>query len=401
MKSPNLVFARALCVAAVTASLSLAHAQERLITRLSDPGFADQVATDYGISLTDVTSPAPFVLYTLPPGISADAMQALMAGDARIVWAEDDNEIESPETNSGKGSVANVIGDRNFLAAQNINLLNQIRFYYPKYRTNRTVRLAILDTGLSPLVTRLWSKVDAAINALPDGLPPHDLPANLDTNGNGELDDGVGHGTMIAGIVDLLAPRVRLVIARVADSDGVGNSWTLTKGLAFAVVNGAEIANVSLGSIERLNAISDVLDWTEDNGLLVVSPVGNNNFDEALFPAGYSKVVCVTGVNADDTKAPFSNWGRDADIAAPATGIQSTWWDGRAGTWSGTSFASPMVAAALAEGLRLGVRRSPEYLRMVAETTGDNIDNLNPNYEGELGRRLNFRRLVERLIGRK
>ncbi|HRK22279.1 MAG TPA: S8 family serine peptidase [Fimbriimonadaceae bacterium] len=392
---------RGLGLAGILALCASAFAQERLITRLSDPNLAAEVAAAYSITLTDSTGPAPFALYTLPPGVSADFMQTLMMGDPRIVWAEDDGEAETPETTSGKGSVANVIGDRNYLAAQNTNLLQQIQFYYPKYRTRRIVRMAILDTGLSPHVPRLWNKVDASLNALPDGLPPHDLPQNIDTNGNGDVDDGVGHGTMVAGIVDLLAPLVRYVVVRVADSDGVGNAWSITKGLAFAVVSGAEIANVSLGSIERLNALSDVLDWTEANRLLVVSPIGNNGFDQALFPGGYSNVVCVSGVNPNDTKAPFSNWAGDADAAAPATGIQSTWWDGRTGIWSGTSFAAPMVASALAEGLRLGIPRTPEYLRLKAQTSGDSIDSLNPGYVGELGKRLNYRRLVGSMLGRK
>lgn len=378
-----------------------ALAQERLICRLAVPGFAQAVAEQYNIALTDVTDPAPFVLYTLPPGVTGDFMQTLMAGDTRIIWAEDDQIVESPETNSSKGSVANVIGDRHFLAAENLGLLNQIRYSQRKGPLARNVKLAILDTGLSPHVGRLWKRVSASINALPDGLPPHDIPGNLDTNENGDLDDGLGHGTMVAGVVELLSPHVRLVIARVADSDGVGNSWSLTKGLAFAVVNGAEVANVSMGAIERLNALSDVLDWTEENNLLVVSPIGNNGFDKALFPAGYSSVVCVSGVNPNDTKAPFSNWSGDADAAAPATGIKSTWWDGRTGIWSGTSFASPMVAAAIAEGLRMGSPRSPEFLRIQVELSGDNIDSLNPSYDGELGRRLNFRRLVDRLMSRR
>lgn len=400
MKTGVTKILRGLVWVAILQIVGLAVAQDRLITRLSDPGVATQIAKDYGITLTDSTDPAPFALFTLPPGISGDFMQTLMAGDPRIVWAEDDGEVESPETASGKGSVANVIGDRNYLAAQNTNLLQQIRHFSPSYRFRRNVRIAILDTGLSPFVPRLWKKVDAALNALPDGKKPYDLPGNIDTNGNGDVDDGVGHGTMVAGIVDLLAPSVRFVIVRVADSDGVGTAWTLTKGLAFAVAHGAEVANVSLGSIDRLNALSDVLDWTEEKSLLVVSPIGNNGFDEALYPSGYSKVVCVSGVNPNDTKAPFSNWSSDADVSAPATGIQSTWWDGRTGIWSGTSFASPMVAAALCEGLRSSRPRQLDFLRSLTVVSGDNIDSLNPAYSGELGRRLNFRRVVESLAGR-
>ncbi len=393
----NLRFAPLLALLAGLASSGVA-VDGRIICRLIDPAEAETVALNYGIELRDRTDPAPFVLYRAASEEAADLVQLAMLGDPRIAWAEDDGFVESPETASGMGSVTNVIGDRNALYARNANWLSQIRWRPIASRTaTRPVRLAILDTGLSPQVPRLWNRVVAAQNMLPDGLPPHDLPGNLNTNGNGTIDDGLGHGTMVAGLVDLLAPNVDLVIARVADSDGVANAWTIIKGLAFAATQGAEIANLSMGSIDRIAALSDVLDWTDEQNLLVICPAGNLGLDEVLYPAGYRSVMCVTGVLPDDTKAPFSNWGSDADLAAPATGIESTWIDGRAAVWSGTSFAAPMVAAAAADALRRTAPRTAENLHDLLSAAGDSIDAQNPDYRGKLGVRLNVAMVESRL----
>jgi subtilisin family serine protease len=396
MKALRLTFLALLSVVLVSAAV----AQERLICRLADPALAPAVAQDYGVAYTDTTAPAPFVLFTIPAGVDPHIIQAAMAGDPRVVWAEDDGVVESPETTSGKGSVTNVVGDWATLASQNQAILRQINWMKISSRRNiaRRVRLAILDTGLSPQVQRLWGRVVGAMNALPDGQGPYDLPGNLDTNRNGTLDDGVGHGTMVTGIVNLLAPDVDLLIARVADSDGVGTSWTVLKGLAYAVMNEAEVANVSLGSLERLPALSDVLEWTDEHQLLVVAAAGNNNLDEVLFPSSYSKVICVTGVDGRDRKAVFSNWGSDADMAAPAVGVQSTWWNGKAAIWSGTSFAAPMVAASTAESLRRSSKWPVDRLREIVRRAGVNIDGLNhDDYRGKLGRRLDWL-LMETLL---
>ena len=199
---------------------------------------------------------------------------------------------------------------------------------------------------------------------------------------------------MVAGIVDQIAPKVRLVIAKVADSDGNATAWSLIQGLAFAVTHGAEIANVSLGSPNQIAALTDVMDWCESNHLLVVAAIGNSNLREAFYPARISKVVCVAGLNPDDTKADFSNWEGSVRSSAPATGIVSQWWDGEMGVWDGTSFAAPMVAASLADCLR---RKSGPVvlntLRDAVKSSGGDLDALNPDYRGELGTLLDFQNL--------
>ncbi|KAA0228417.1 hypothetical protein FCG40_04535 [Fimbriimonadia bacterium ATM] len=376
--------------------LSAAASAANLIVRLAPGADPIAVANDYGLGLTDETEPAPFYLYdTL--GQDPHLIQQQMIGDPRIVWAEDDNVVVMPEHHgAGMGSTIGAVYGTNFYYQENSAVLSQIRWLPPmRLMRGRNVRVAILDTGLGQRQFGLWLRVVASLNTVETGQPPFDAPRGHDTNGNGVFDEGTGHGTMVAGIVTIMWPPTGLVIVRIADSDGYSTAWRLIKGLAFAWANGSELANVSLGAIDNVPALNDVLDWCEEVGLLVVAAIGNNGQRLALTPARNSKAVCVTGVLPDDVRAPFSNWEGAADAAAPATGIKSYWWDGTAGIWSGTSFAAPFVTGAIASGLAYSPPRTPEFLRDAVRVSGDNIDPLNPGFEDQLGSRLNMARLVQ------
>ncbi|MCW5943895.1 MAG: S8 family serine peptidase [Fimbriimonadaceae bacterium] len=375
-------------------SAALGAGQGRILARIQPGADALAIASDYTITLADTTSPAPFVVFVAPPGSDVAAIQAAMRLDARIVWAEDDDALSTPEHAGGSlASTIAAVGDPNTLYALNANMLAQVHWNAAAaLAPGRRVRVGILDTGLSPLVGRLWPKVVASLNVVETGSPAYDIPSGTDTNGNGVPDQAVGHGTMVAGLVEQVCPKVEFVIVRVADSDGFGRAWTVIKGMAYAVANGVEIVNVSLGA-ESIPAMSDVLDWVEERNVVVVAAVGNNGANLILSPAEIRKVVSVAGLSPDDTKAPFSNWGNHVRVSAPATGLAGPWWRGGAAAWSGTSFATPLVTGALANVVRRYGPKLPEVLRRALEATGDSLDGANPNHRSELGVKLNVTKL--------
>ncbi|HLO97623.1 MAG TPA: S8 family serine peptidase, partial [Fimbriimonas sp.] len=192
-----------------------------------------------------------------------------------------------------------------------------------------------------------------------------------------------------------VSPQSRLVICRVADSDGNATAWSVIKGLAFAVTANAELANVSLGAPARIPALSDVLDWCAEKRLTIVASAGNLGIETELYPANYSGVIGIAGLNVNKTKADFSCYDRKVIASAPAVGVASIDWDGGIATWSGTSFSSPIATGMIAEGLRrTGGRISPVRIEKGFSTYGDDLDKINPQYNRMLGSGLNFTKFV-------
>ncbi len=367
-----------------------------LIVCLADQTVIDSILADYPvIQEIDRAGHSPFFRIEVD-GDWAEFLESSLLADDRVVWVESESPSGFRQVKSSHGSSVAAIFDRSASFVQNSDLQGQINSFR-FFPSHSPIRVGIVDTGVSPLQQSLCQRVVAGESFVEDSPTIDDLPTNRDTNGNGVFDEGTGHGTMVAGIVLQTAPNCDLVIAKSADSDGIASSWSVIKGVVFCVENRVKIINLSLGSGRPLTGFFQFLDWVEEKGVLIISPVGNENRNGSMFPAGYPKVVCVTGLLPDNTKAPFSNWDSGARVAAPATGIFGEWYDGSMAKWSGTSLAAPLVTGSLAFALANNPKKAPKFLRHALEASGMDIDDLNPSYRGQLGRLLDFRCLVEML----
>jgi subtilisin family serine protease len=258
----------------------------------------------------------------------------------------------------------------------------------------RTARVGILDTGLTPR-TDLWRQVVASHNVLEPGAPAFDQPNGIDENANGIADEGAGHGSMVAGVVNLVAPRAELVIVKVADDEGESTSWRIMRGVLHAVMEGCQVINISLGTDVPLNALECIVEFAMERGVLIVAPSGNDGLEVVLNPSRIRGVLSVAGLEKDDRKADFSNYGERIDVSAPADGISSLWHDGTVASYSGTSFSSPLAAGAAAIAIQ-HLEQVPDAwnLASLIRSAGRSINNQNPGYEGKLGTALSVSRLA-------
>jgi subtilisin family serine protease len=187
---------------------------------------------------------------------------------------------------------------------------------------------------------------------------------------NGFLDFGAGHGTFTAGIAAQVAPDAELAIYRALDSDGIGSETSVAGAMLQAVEDGARILNLSLGEQtvddQPLLAIEVALDLIaeRDPEVLVFAAAGNDGSSRPCWPAASKRVVAVAALVADLTPATWSNRGFWVDCSAVGEGVLSTYVQGEEApeldpspdtfgpdawaVWSGTSFAAPQVAAAVA-----------------------------------------------------
>jgi Subtilase family len=126
----------------------------------------------------------------------------------------------------------------------------------------------------------------------------------------------------------------------------------IVQGISRAVAAGAGVINLSLGGDEPSRAMYEATINAFGRGSIIVAAAGNERLrqDPPIFPAGFPHVLTVGATNMIDRPSEFSSSSAALDLAAP--GEQIPWQHPSDptmhGTVNGTSFASPIVAAATA-----------------------------------------------------
>jgi|CXWL01.1.fsa_nt_gi hypothetical protein len=391
---------RAFAALAAIATASISFSSSTIIARLN-PGFDPQlVAAALGIRYLDSSAGGRHTLFGTSSEEQSEQIEALLIATPNpiAVWAEDDNDLTITESTNGKGGgvpqlrrgLIQTQYSQGNSYAENTAMLQQIHWNYQTPVFDQRIRVAVLDTGLSPLQPLIWSQVVASATMIPRERNAWDYRLSPGTNNSHFYQDIAGHGTMVAGLIHILAPDAELVIVRVCDNYGRSDSWKIIKGLAFALENGAVLANMSFGSIGQPNALEYAIEDAEIEGLVCIAPLGNNNLNQIMYPARNNHTIAVSGIDNLDIKASFSNWHGGSDLASPSTGIRSAWWNGQMAIWHGTSFGVPIVTGCIAEALK---NRGPVQAQALVDSAGemgDDIDLLNPLYATKLGFRINM-----------
>lgn len=195
--------------------------------------------------------------------------------------------------------------------------------------------------------------------------------------------DDFGHGTHVAGILaEGTSKDVEFLALKVLNYDGEGTVCDLLLALEYAVYQGADIANLSVG-VNLMDAIGDLdrelgmkistgdyynylnsfLAYSRQSGLIICAAAGNDGEDMGKlcsFPALSKHVICVGSVSRSAvsglsegkslTRASESNYGSALDFMAPGEGVTSASHISNTSyvLMSGTSMATPHIAAAAA-----------------------------------------------------
>jgi len=246
--------------------------------------------------------------------------------------------------------------------------------------------VAVLDTGVQldhPALA--GSLTSASYDFIDDDPVPGDDPNGLDDDGDGIVDEAVGHGTHVAGVVHLVAPAAQIMPLRVLDSDGIGDLFVIAEALQFAVTNGADVINLSLGLIQESEFLEDVIEDAVEAGVVVVAAAGNLDDIQPVYPAADDEVLAVAAIGPTDQRAPFSSYGMWVDLVAPGMSVYSAYPTDRWAWWGGTSTAAPFVAAQAALLRSLDPDLDPKAVAFLMRSTAVSVDHANPSYIGLLG----------------
>lgn len=257
-------------------------------------------------------------------------------------------------------------------------------------------------------------------NCTSRGLPLDKACNNLDDDTNGLIDDwrgwdfnannndvsagltdpsgaAVTHGTAVAGMVGATGDNgigvasinwgATLLPIQVFSDEGEATTFELAQGIAYAIDMGADVINLSLGTLASDDVIEALLQDARDAGIVVVAAAGNcggPNYElngctfegQMLYPATSEYTIAVAGTTSGDTRASFSSEGERVDIAAPATGnIRTTLYNpgvqagGYSASIQGTSFASPIVSGLVASMLAQWPDATPRDVRAMLVDT--------------------------------
>lgn len=183
----------------------------------------------------------------------------------------------------------------------------------------------------------------------------------------------LGHGTFIAGLVNLIAPGSEIMPIKALNENGVGSTFDLAEAIYYAVDSGAHVINMSFGMSDYTELIANACSSAVSSGIAIVAAGGNSARDVPIYPAALPQVIAVSSVDSLDQPAEFTNYGAFIDICAPGVDLYSSlageydW-----GNWSGTSFSAALATAACALLLEVNPDLTPQeieiLLRMTAET---------------------------------
>jgi thermitase len=209
------------------------------------------------------------------------------------------------------------------------------------------VAVGIVDTGIDAAHEDLSGRVRAC-GAASQGQVT-----------DGDCSDGEGHGTHVAGTIGAIAGNglgvagvafgAPLIVCRALDSDGSGTVADIAACMRWAHVKGAKVISMSLGgpsSQTIAEAAKTAYARGGKQGSLIVAAAGNDGDTTISYPAGLAQVVSVAAIGPTDAVAPFSNANADVELAAAGVDVLSTRRGGGYVRESGTSMATPHVAAA-------------------------------------------------------
>lgn len=270
---------------------------------------------------------------------------------------------------------------------------------------NGSTVIAVIDTGYSLSHDDLvdtWYTNTGEIGTTTDtdvcwvGAPLDKQSNNCDDDANGYIDDwrgwnfvlgdndpqagredplgdAVSHGTETAGLsgasgnnmtgITTLNWNTKLMPLQALSDDGPGYTSDVAAAIYYAVDNGADVINLSLGGNTADTVMLAATNYAHQNGVVVVAAAGNCGTGTESgcsgYPAGFigypalnPHVISVGASTSTDQRASFGSYGEALDITAPGSGtIYTPTWTPEnatslyAASVQGTSYAAPLVSS--------------------------------------------------------
>lgn len=259
----------------------------------------------------------------------------------------------------------------------------------------RNINVAVLDTGVNLNHKELEGKIGKRYDFVDlEGMDTTDFIGHI-KGYDDVVEDEIGHGTHVSGIVagrglamdegvcpdcTVMAVRVLATMKSGSRLVGAGIIDNINVGIKWAVDNGADVINMSLGIKHTGGGLphEDVIRYALSKNVTVVAASGNDGTAERYYPGALPGVIAVGATDNAGAVTNFSSYGANISVVAPGLNIYSSFAHNTYAFASGTSQASPFVAGAVglmkSYATQQGVQLSNDQIAYVLRATSDRVD---------------------------
>ena len=331
-----------------------------IVLRATSKAKAEKLAERFGARLR-ITSDGKYATLTLPEGVSIRDICADKENRAYLSQITPDYKASISDIDEISEKYVRPTTTPNYSISDNgYDLQNYLRYLnigdvWQNYRGDG-VTVAVIDTGIDTDHPEFAGRIsEYSYNATYDKIVKDYTAADGGYDWS-LVEDVVGHGTAVTGVIAAamdgqgtvgIAPQVNIIVIK-AECDANGRflrGSDLVFGLYYAIERDVDVVNMSFGGGGDFSA---PVRLGVDSDILMVAAAGNESTSSPQQPASCEGVIGVGALEADGWNlASYSNFGENTNLVAPGT-VYTAAAGGGYRTMNGTSFSSPIVAAALA-----------------------------------------------------
>lgn len=251
------------------------------------------------------------------------------------------------------------------------------------------IRLGVIDTGVRASHHALAGKIAAQRNFCPSffcliGAVNPDAYADDNGHGTHVATTAAGRGDDVSGIPGVAwIDEVGIISGRVCGGAlGLCNAAGVANAIVWAVDEGADVLNLSLGGGAASTAQQNALQYALANNVLPVCASGNDGSNVVSYPAAFPECMAVGSSNWSDERSSYSQGGAELEVVAPGGDVSDAqphslilagWHtaDNAYAYAAGTSMASPQVAGLAALLRATGMTSAAAVRARIRETADD------------------------------
>ena len=219
------------------------------------------------------------------------------------------------------------------------------------------VVVAVIDTGIDPhhpaLAGSLVQGYDFTRDTAGDASEWMDLDqstvvildqASAPPVDPSQLPPAFGHGTMVAGLIHLVAPTAQIMPLKAFAADGTATLFDIERAIYYAIDHGAKVINMSFSMDTASDEFTQAIDEASGHGLISFASVGNSGRSALVYPAAFRNVMGIGSTTLGDERSTFTNFGDHlVKFAAPGEGLITLYPGYHYASVSGTSFSTALA----------------------------------------------------------